>query len=570
MDVLYRKYRPQKLSEVVGQPQVTETLVKQLESGKIHHAYLFSGPKGTGKTSTARILAKALNCKGLGGRGKGEEKFGEPCGKCENCEAIAAGRFLDLIEIDAASNRGIDDVRELREKIKLSPSSGRYKVYIIDEAHMLTAEAFNALLKTLEEPPAHAVFILATTEPHKLPGTIISRSQRFNFVRPKAASIQEKLEKEVKAEGWKIGAEALTEIAKAGDGAFRDAEVLLEKVAGVNPLATKEEVLELLGKKDISQVLELLEATEGRKIKEALLWLDDFINGGGNVRVLNEAIIEILRKILLIKNGLGEELVKDVNPEVYSNIILLSNQINSGRLNKLIGLFTKAIEELAMATIPQLPLELALVEACDFQVESDRAIEPSGEQFGKETPLRQGSAGQAKGTEEKEEPAIKLLRNRAKEEQKKIKSSGSRKSEKQILNKQSLRPSDYKVQDDSFNGKKTEVSEEKILKKVKDAWPAILKESRSQNKSLEIFLRAAIPDRVEEDTLFLKFSYRFHKDMVEEPKYRSILEAILEKQLQTSVKIKSVLVERPKKVEQEPKLETRDEVDPAGIFGKLD
>jgi DNA polymerase III subunit gamma/tau len=246
MAVLYRKYRPQKLSEVVGQDEVTSSLLKQLQSGNISHAYLFSGPRGTGKTSTARILAKALNCKTAK-----DDKFDEPCGKCESCKAIVEGRYLDLLEIDAASNRGIDEIRELREKIRLAPTEGKYKVYIIDEVHMLTNEAFNALLKTLEEPPAHAVFVLATTEPQKVPATILSRVQRFNFERPTTEKISKKLEMINKEEKWKLSKEVLDEIAKAADGAYRDAEVLLDKVGAVNPEATLEEALNIIGKIEI-------------------------------------------------------------------------------------------------------------------------------------------------------------------------------------------------------------------------------------------------------------------------------------------------------------------------------
>src|SRR3990170_1972775 len=248
MTVFYRKYRPQKFDQIVGQKQIVATLLSQLKSGKIGHGYLLAGPRGTGKTSCARIFAKAVNCQGLASSRSAsskkkkfpiDPKFGEPCNKCDSCLAISAGFHLDLIEIDAASNRGIEEIRDLREKIKLAPVAGKYKVYIIDEAHMLTPEAFNALLKTLEEPPEHAIFILATTEPHKLPGTIISRSQRFDFGRPELPKISEKLKNIATAEGWKINDEGFFEIAKSADGAFRDAEVLLEKVAAVNPKASK-------------------------------------------------------------------------------------------------------------------------------------------------------------------------------------------------------------------------------------------------------------------------------------------------------------------------------------------
>lgn len=518
MTVLYRKYRPQKLSEIIGQDHIKEALLKQLASGKIHHAYLFTGPKGTGKTSTARILSKALNCQAASSK---QQVFGEPCNKCESCKAMTDGRHLDLIEIDAASNRGIDDIRELREKIRLSPSSARFKVYIIDEAHMLTGEAFNALLKTLEEPPEHAIFILATTEAHKLPGTILSRVQRFNFERPTIEKIKEKLKAIIKEEKWKIEDSGVEEIARAAGGAFRDAEVLLEKVAGVNPSATRGEVLESIGKKDLSSVLEIIQIIENKNAKEAMLWLDEFVKGGGNVRVLNETILDILRKILLIKVEVGEELVKKEAVETYINLKNLSDGMGSDRIRGLINLFSRSIEELAMATIPELPLELALIEACEFS-----SVGPKDHQ----------------------------VSNKADEDPK---------------------PAETKQKEVDPPQKAPQVSasidEKKILEKVKKRWPSILKALRDENKSLEFFLRGAQPQSIEEGKLILKFYYRFHKDRVEDPKNRGIIEQVLEKELGSPIKVKGILGAKPKsKVNTQLVEQVKNEADPAEIFGKID
>ena len=499
-----------------------ETLTKQLEKGKVHHAYLFTGPKGTGKTSTARIVAKAVNC-------LSSAKSVEPCNKCKNCLAVAAGNHLDLVEIDAASNRGIDDIRELRERVKLAPSSGKYKVYIIDEAHMLTPEAFNALLKTLEEPPEHVIFILATTEPHKLPGTIVSRSQRFNFERPDVNQIQKRLKGIVRSEGWKIEEDALAEIAKAGDGAFRDAEVMLEKIGSVNPRAKREQVLELIGKKKTADVLGIFEIIQEKDTKKALLWLDEFISGGGNIRVLNEVIIDSLRKILLIKAGAGEDLVKKVAPEEYTSLKDLAEALDSQRINQLIKLFTRSIGELATASIPQLPLELALVEACDFQV-------------GVETELE----SKVESKEDKNEVSAPA------------EASVEKKEEKPPIAETKLKP-------------EVAFEDGKLLKKIIKVWPKVLKEVKKQNKSLEVFLRSSEPEAIEDDSLLLKFYYRFHKERVEDPKNRKIVEGVVEKEVAQPVKIKGIMGKKPesKKLSRSENIK-KEESDPATIFGHMD
>ena len=292
-EVLYLKYRPQVLSEVFGQDHIKKTLLSALLRNRISHAYLFTGSRGTGKTTIARILAKAVNC--------ANPKNGEPCNKCESCKEITVGKSLDVIEIDAASNRGIDEIRELRDKIKFSPAKSRYKVFIIDEVHMLTREAFNALLKTLEEPPPHALFILATTEIHKVPETILSRCQRFNFSRIKMTDLVSYLKKVSQQEKLKVENGGIGLIAVNAGGALRDAVNLLDQAASLGSEITIASLQAILGLTDISAVYKLVDLLIDQKITEAIELINELLERGYDLASFDKKLIEHLRHILILK-----------------------------------------------------------------------------------------------------------------------------------------------------------------------------------------------------------------------------------------------------------------------------
>ena len=290
---LYRKWRPRTFDAIVGQEAVVRTLKRALETGRAAHAYLFSGPRGTGKTSTAKVLAMGLNC--------AEGPTPEPDGTCESCRAIINNSSMDVLEMDAASNRGIDEIRDLRDKVNLAPAQGRMKVYIIDEVHMLTTEAFNALLKMLEEPPEHVVFVLATTEKHKVLPTIISRCQSFDFRRPGVSLLSEKLREISEAEGIEVEPAALTAIAREGRGSFRDAEGLLDQLASFadGPI-TAARVRELLGSAGSEVLQETTEALYERRAADALRVVERLQNEGRDLSRFTGELIAHLRRLMLL------------------------------------------------------------------------------------------------------------------------------------------------------------------------------------------------------------------------------------------------------------------------------
>jgi len=359
--VLYRKYRPQNFKEFFGQEHVVKTISNEIDSGNISHAYLFSGHRGTGKTTLARIFAKAINCE--------NRKGSEPCNKCKSCLEINSGRAIDLIEIDAASNRGIDEIRSIKEGIRFSPTFLKYKVLILDEAHQLSKEAANALLKILEEPPAYAVFILATTEAHKMIPTIASRCQRFEFYKLSFEEMVKKLEWICKNENIDIEKEALSLIVASSEGSLRDAEGKLNQILNFIPKGKIkiEDIRGILGLADNSLARELADILIKKDKALALKFINDNIEKGVDIQELIKTIVDYLRKLMLLK--INSELINTILPGETKEIKELakkqSEEFNEKTLRKTLDLLLEAENKTKYSSIQQLPLELALLESME-------------------------------------------------------------------------------------------------------------------------------------------------------------------------------------------------------------
>lgn len=365
--VLYRKYRPQTFSEVIGQEHVVQTLTNAISSDMVSHAYLFGGPRGVGKTTLARILAKAVNC-----QNRREGEF-EPCNKCFSCLEITKGRAMDLIEIDAASHRGIDDIRELIEGIKFAPTKSRYKVFIIDECHQLSKEAANALLKTLEEPPSYVIFILATTEIHKMIPTIVSRCQRFDFRKLTVPEIIKRLGLISRKEGAIIEKAALELIALNSGGSIRDAESLLDQVLTFSTSLKRElkarDIKDLLGLVEIETVAKLTDFICEKRASEAIKFLNEVASKGLDLQEFAKALINYLRQALILKLGSGAKegisnpILVGLTEEELQKLEKQSTSFSIGEIERILNLLLSAESQMKYSSIVQLPLELAIIEA---------------------------------------------------------------------------------------------------------------------------------------------------------------------------------------------------------------
>ncbi len=472
MAVLYRKYRPQTFAQVLSQKPVVQTLQNQVKSGQPAHAYLFTGSRGVGKTSIARILAKAVNCQ--------NNRQGDACGTCEVCRQIEAGSFIDLVEIDAASNTGVDNIREIIEHVRFSPSSGKFKIFIIDEVHMLSKGAFNALLKTLEEPPAHAIFILATTEIAKVPATIISRTQRFDFKALSQEDIFYHLKQICQTEQIQIGSDVLELIAQNAEGSVRDSLSLLGKVATLGDNPIMEECQQLLGVTDIAVCEELLHLVVNKEAGQVPDFFARQSERGADYAVLNRDFLEYLRKVLIYK-ATGGRADFVLQAQRLESLASLAAGLEMPELILIIRLFLKAYKDLAGASDPQLPLLLAALEAIYRKTGPGAALAAKaavGQAVKKNEILTSQKVG---------EPPVAAAAVPAAEE--------------------------------------LEIS----LAEARELFPEIIEEVRKQNGPLASVLRSSQLVVTEPGRLIVAVKFAFNKQNLENPKNASLINAVIEK-----------------------------------------
>lgn len=523
MPTLYRKYRPKRWSDVAGQAHIVTTLTNALKNNLLAQAYLFTGPRGTGKTTVARLLATSINC-------ADREKSQEPCGICAHCRAFEENRALDVIEIDGASNNSVDDIRELRETVKLPPTLGTKKIYIIDEVHMLSPGAWNALLKTLEEPPAHIVFILATTELHKIPETILSRCQRFDFTRFTTETIIAKLSRIAKEEGVTIDPDALEMIALSAEGGMRDAESLLAQAISLEDShITGEEASAILGISERKTVFDFVSALGKRDLDASILTLESLAETGIDFRSFAGALTHFLREILFLKLGKNAQnaIASHIFPEERDALGRLAALFSFPELARLMELVHHARKEIRFASIQHLPLEIAALTFIFPKDENTASLAPSASS--KETLPSPTSSPHASPIPPKTDTPHPIAATKEKQTETKPISKPSThlppNTKPNTQDSTPITPSEPEIPKETREDVKESSSLPFSL--VQEKWSAFLEAVKRQNASLVLSLLNSVPKKSENGSIAISVRQSFHKERLEKPENRLTIEDAL-------------------------------------------
>lgn len=503
---LYRKFRPNTFEDVKGQDHIVTTLKNQIQADRIGHAFLFCGTRGTGKTTVAKILARAVNCE--------HPVNGSPCNECAACKGILSGTSMNVIEIDAASNNGVDNIREIREEVAYRPTQGKYKVYIIDEVHMLSAGAFNALLKTLEEPPSYVIFILATTEAHKIPVTILSRCQRYDFHRISIDTITERLKELMEKEQVDAEERALRYVAKAGDGSMRDSLSLLDQCIAfyLGEKLTYDRVLDVLGTVDHEVFSRLLRQVLAGNVSGCIHILEELLTGGKELGQFVSDFTWHLRNLLLVKTSEHAEEVLDVSTENLQALLEESEMIESDTLMRYIRVFSELSSQLRYATQKRVMVEIGLIKLCRPAMETnlDSVLD------------------RLRVLEEKMERGVPVIAAQGAAEGISYGKGGS------SFVEETEREPDVKP----------EKAAPEDLQKIKNNWKMIVGQTEGMFKS---FLSTAVPKyngNTGENKLFVEFTNDLAQNCVEDPAKKELLEALITRQIGKSVEVEMLLKKR--------------------------